>query len=138
MATAQKAGFDATLHSGCIGGRAIHRLARVRIGGRLCFADAGNGWPALKLYPADCEISYQCFGMGLRTEIADGRVTVFHENRGKKSLQLEIDVHGRPESDIRADIEGRFNSGVVYPFSDSLRFSLPVGSRFLFLHGDRL
>ena len=132
------AGFDISLHSGFIGGREIHRLARVRIGGRLFFADVGNGWPALKLYPADHEISFRCFGMGFRTEIADGRVTVLHEKRGREAVQLEIDVRGRPESEIRADIDGRFSSGVVYPFSNSLRFSQVVGSRFLFLRGDRL
>jgi arylamine N-acetyltransferase len=138
VAAAKNAGFEVTLHSGFIGGREIHRLAGVRIDDRLFFADVGNGWPALKLYPADCEVSYQCFGMGFRTEVADERVTVHHEKRGKESLQLEIDVHGRPESDIKADIEGRFSSGLVYPFSNSLRFSLIVGSRFLFLRGDRL
>jgi len=133
-----RAGFDISLHSGFIGGREIHRLARVRIGDRLFFADVGNGWPSLKLYPADRETSFRCFGMGFRTEIADGRVSVLHERRGQENLQLEIDIRDRPESEIRADIEGRFSSGVVYPFSNSLRFSLVVGNRFLFLRGDRL
>jgi len=133
-----RAGFNVSLHTAFIGGREIHRLARVHIGGRLFFADVGNGWPSLKLYPADREISFRCFGMGFRTEIADGRVSVFHLKRGRESLQLEIDVCGKSESEIRADIEGRFSSGVVYPFSSSLRFSLVVGSQFLFLRGDRL
>ena len=65
-------------------------------------------------------------------------MTVFHEKNGKESRQFEIDVRGRPESEIRAEIEGRFTSGVVYPFSNSLRFSLVVGDRFLFLRGGRL
>jgi hypothetical protein len=133
-----KAGFEVSLHSGFIGGQEIHRLARVRIGSRLFFADVGNGWPALKLYPADREVSYRFFGMGFRTEIAHGRVTVLHEKRGRESPQLEIDVAGRPEAAIRADIAGRFSSGIAYPFSNSLRFSLVVGNRFLFLRGDRL
>jgi hypothetical protein len=138
VSAAVKAGFDVAVHSGFIGGREIHRLARVRIGGRLYFADVGNGWPALRLYPADREISYQCFGMGFRTEIAEGRVVVLHEKRGTESLQLEIDIRGKPEANIKADIEGRFSSAIVYPFSNSLRFSLVVGDRFLFLRGDRL
>jgi len=133
-----RAGFDISLHSGFIDGREIHRLARVRIGNQLFFADVGNGWPSLKLYPADRETSFCCFGMGFRTEIADGRVSVIHEKKGRESLQLEIDVRGRPESKIRADIERRFSSGIVYPFSNSLRFSLVRGTRFLFLRGDRL
>ena len=126
------------MHTAFIGGQELHRLARVRVGDELFFADVGNGWPSLKLYPADRTVSFRCFGMGFRTEVADGRVSVFHEKRGRESLQLEIDVCGKSESEIRADIEGRFSSGVVYPFSSSLRFSLVVGGRFLFLRGDRL
>ena len=53
-------------------------------------------------------------------------------------MQLEIAVSGRPEHEIRADIEKRFNSGIIYPFSNSLRFSLVVGDQFLFLRGDCL
>lgn len=138
VAAGRRAGFDISLHSGFIGGLEIHRLARVHIGGHQFFADVGNGWPALQLYPADREVSFRCFGMGFRTEIADKRLAVFHEKRGRESLQLEIGLCTRPESEIRADIEGRFSSGIVYPFSNGLRFSLVVGSRFLFLRGDRL
>jgi hypothetical protein len=138
LATADQAGFDVALHSGFIGGREIHRLARVCIDDQIFFADVGNGWPALKLYPADREIQFRCFGMGFRTEIAERRVSVFHKKNGKESLQLEIDICSKPESEIRADIKGRFRSGVEYPFSNSLRFSLIVGDRFLFLREDRL
>ncbi|MCA1789180.1 MAG: arylamine N-acetyltransferase [Thioalkalivibrio sp.] len=133
-----RAGFDVSLHTAYIGGKEIHRLARVRIDDKLFFADVGNGWPSLRLYPADRQISFRCFGMGFRTNVTEGRVSVFHEKRGSESLQLEINVRGRPESEIRADIEARFSSGVVYPFRNSIRFSQVVGSRFLFLRGHRL
>ncbi len=138
LAAAEREGFDVSLHSGFIGGREIHRLARVVVDGLDYFADVGNGWPALKLYPGHQEVSYRFFGMGFRTVISGPTLAVFHEKNGKESLQLEIDMRGRPESEIRADIEGRFSSGVSYPFSNSLRFSLVVGDRFLFLRGDRL
>lgn len=138
VAAGLRAGMDVSLHTAFIGGREIHRLARVRVGDRLFFADVGNGWPSLKLYPADRAVSFRCFGMGFRTEVVNGRVSVFHEKRGKESLQLEIDVCGKSEFEIKADIEKRFSSGIVYPFSNSLRFSLVVGDRFLFLRGDRL
>lgn len=138
LSAAERAGFVVALHSGFIGGQEIHRLARVQVGGCVYFADIGNGWPALKLYPVDREVSFRCFGMGFRTAINGERLRVFHERRGRESLQLEVDVRGRPERNIRADIEQRFNSGVIYPFSHSLRFSLVVGRRFLFLRGDRL
>ena len=138
VAAASKAGFDVALHTGFICGQEIHRLARVRIGSDLYFADVGNGWPSLRLYPSDRNISFSCFGMNFRTEVANGRVSVFHKRLGRESLQLEIDIKSRSEADIRADIEARFTSGVVYPFSNSLRFSLVVRESFLFLRGDRL
>jgi len=138
LASAEREGFDVSLHSGFIGGREIHRLARVVIDGLDYFADIGNGWPALKLYPGHREVSYRFFGMGFRTVLSGPTLAVFHEKNGKESLQLEIDMRGRPERDIRADIEGRFSTGVLYPFSNSLRFSLVVGSQFLFFRGDRL
>ena len=135
---ASKAGFDVALHSGFIDGREIHRLVRATIGGRRYFADVGNGWPALKLYPADRETSFRCFGMSFRTAIEGQRVLVFHDKRGRESLQLEIDVNGKPEYEILADIQRRFSSDITYPFSNGVRFSLVVGPRFLFLRGDRL
>lgn len=138
LSAAKQAGFDVALHTGFIGGEEIHRLARVSIGGRIFFADVGNGWPALKLYPTDKEIRFRCFGMGFRTEIAGTYVKVFHEKMGKESLQLEINVRGRPEGDIKAEIDRRFSSGITYPFNNSLRFSLVIGECFLFLRGDRL
>lgn len=138
LRAAEQAGFEVGLHSAYIGGQEIHRLARVHIRDGVFFADVGNGWPSLRLYPADREIAFRCFGMGFRTKIEDERLTVFHERQGRESLQIEVDARVRPERDIRADIERRFSSGVVYPFSNSVRFSLVVGSRFLFLRGDRL
>jgi arylamine N-acetyltransferase len=138
MSAAKEAGFNVALHTGFIGGEEIHRLARVTIGGRVFFADVGNGWPALRLYPADKEIKFRCFGMGFRTEIADSCVKVFHEKMGKESLQLEINVRGKPDGEIKAEIARRFSSGITYPFSNSLRFSLVMEERFLFLRGDRL
>jgi len=136
--SARKSGVDVALHSGFIGGKEIHRLAKVRINNKNYFADVGNGWPALKLYPSDLEVNFTCFGMRFRTEITSSQVNVYHERLGKEVLQLSINIQSRPEQDIRADIASRFSSGNVYPFSNSIRFSLVVGKRFLFLRGDRL
>ena len=138
LVAAKQAGFDAYLHSAFIDGQEIHRLARVHINNKIFFADVGNGWPSLKLYPADRQISYRCFGMTFRTKIVGTRVIVFLEKNGKESPQFEIDIHGKPEKEIQDDIKSRFNSGIKYPFSNSLRFSLIVGERFLFLRGDQL
>lgn len=138
LSDARRRGLDVALHSAFIDGEEKHRLARVHIGGRTFFADVGNGWPSWKLYPADRDVAFRCFGIGFRTEVAKARVSVFCERRGREALQLEIDTRGRPEHEIRKDVERRFTSGVEYPFSTSLRFSAVVSDRFLFLRGDRL
>ncbi|MBV1888940.1 MAG: hypothetical protein KUG67_01705 [Proteobacteria bacterium] len=138
LADAQKAGFDARLHSGFIGGREIHRLARIHIGKRIFFADIGNGWPSIKLYPTDKEICFHSYGMRYRTEIHSSRLLVFHKKQERETLQLEIELRGKAEKQILADIENRFTSGILYPFASSPRFSMVVGERFLFLRGTRL
>lgn len=135
---ARQRGFDVSLHSGYIDGEEKHRLARVNVNGRAYFADVGNGWPALKLYPADREVSFRCFGIGFRTEVAGTRLSVFCERHGRESLQLEVDIQAKSEHTILAAIESRFTSGIVYPFSNNLRFSLVVQNQFLFLRGERL
>lgn len=135
---ARAIGFDVKLHTGSIGGKEIHRLVRVLIGNRIFFADVGNGWPSLKLYPADEEISFSCFGMKYHTRIAENKISIFHTRNGKELLQLVIDIRPREETAIKKEIEKRFTSGIDYPFSNSLRFSLVVDDKFLFLRGDRL
>jgi arylamine N-acetyltransferase len=131
-------GANAHLHSAFIGGEEIHRLVRVTVNGRDLFADIGNGWPSLKLFPAYKIITYECFGMKYRTEISGDWVRVFHTKQGKESLQMEINVIPRPEAEIREQINTRYSSGIEYPFMNSLRFSLIVGEEFLFLRGNRL
>lgn len=138
LSAAKKAGFEVGLHSAVIQGEEKHRLARVHIDGRTYFADIGDGWPVLKLYPADREVAFRAFGIGFRTEIHGERLLVFCERQGREDLQLEITLRPRAEQDILREIERRFTSGIQYPFSRSLRFSRIVGDRFLFLRGERL
>ena len=116
-------GFQAALHTGYIDGKEIHRLVRLRIFDRIFFADVGNGWPALKLFPADEEVSYSCFGMKYRTELKSSKIYIFHQKQGVETLQLIIDPAPRPEYEILEEIKSRFSTGIVYPFSNSVRFS---------------
>lgn len=138
ISAARTLGYSAHLHSGYIGGREIHRLVRIIINNRTFFADVGNGWPSLKLYPSDHEINFSCFGMEYRTEIVSGRIVVFHTRNGKQFRQLEIDIEPCNEEDIKGIIAKRFNSGIIYPFKDSVRFSLVVEDQFMFLRGECL
>lgn len=131
-------GVDAFLHTANIGGKEIHRLVRININKHTYFADVGNGWPTLHLLPSDEEIKFECYGMKYRTEIVNNWMRLFHEKQGKESLQLEINMIPRSEQEILAQIKSRYSSGINYPFSQSLRFSMIVGNEFLFLRGYHL
>ena len=108
------------------------------IDGRVYFADVGNGWPSLLPYPADEAIKYERFGMTFRTQVHDDRLRVFHRKDGKEYLQMEIMLALRPEGEIIAEIKNRFNSGIIYPFQNRMRFSAIVDDQFRFLRDNKL
>ena len=135
---ARKRGFDAKLHTAFIGGKEIHRLARLNINGRVFFADVGNGWPALHPYPADEPITHTCFGMTFRTEIIDKMLSVYRYSEDKEYLQMEIMLESQDEERIRTEIKERFSSNITYPFSDRMRFSAIVDDEFRFLRDNTL
>lgn len=132
------AGLDAHLHSARIDGQEIHRLVRLEIGNLRYFADIGNGWPSIQLFPSTTPIVYECYGMRYRTEIENGVITVYHYKRGIEKLQMEIDIAEKSEAEIRQGIANRFLTNIIYPFSNQLRFSMVVGKRFLFIRDTRL
>jgi arylamine N-acetyltransferase len=135
---ARKRGFDAKLHTAFIGGKEIHRLARLNIGEKVFFADVGNGWPSLYPYPADEPITHTCFGMTFRTEIGEGMLSVYHRTEDKECLQMEIMLSSRPEEEILAEIKERFSSNITYPFANRMRFSAIVDDEFRFLRDNTL
>jgi len=138
LAEVKAAGFEAYLHSACIGGEDIHRLVRLEIEGGRYFADIGNGWPSIQLFSADTPVTYECYGMRYRTVIENGVITVYHLKRGIEKIQMEIDIAVKPESMIYKSIKDRFSSNITYPFSNELRFSMVVGDRFLFVRDTQL
>ncbi|MDX1279583.1 arylamine N-acetyltransferase [Shewanella colwelliana] len=132
------AGLDAHLHSARIGGKEIHRLVRLEIDNQRYFADIGNGWPSIHLFPANTPIEYECYGMAYRTQIEDGVITVYHRKNGVEKQQMEIDIAEKSDVKIRQSIVNRFSSNITYPFSNQLRFSMIVEQRFLFIRDTRL
>ncbi|GHA62415.1 hypothetical protein ACFFLZ_09185 [Photobacterium aphoticum] len=132
------AGLDVHLHSARIDGQEIHRLVRLEIGHQRYFADIGNGWPSIQLFPAENPIVYECYGMRYRTEIVNGVITVYHFKHGVEKKQMEIDIAEKPEAEIRQGIANRFSTDITYPFSNQLRFSMVVGHRFLFIRDTQL
>ena len=136
--TLKEMGIPARLHSSIINDQEIHRLVSVIINGKVYFADVGNGWPSIKLFPKDHEIVYSNYGITYRSTIQNKSVYVYQERRGKEKLSTIIPFSSKSEKEIMKDIENRFNGSIVYPFSDKLRFSLVVGDKFLFLRDKTL
>jgi arylamine N-acetyltransferase len=134
----QAAGLDAYLHSARIGGKEIHRLVRLEIDNQRYFADIGNGWPSIHLFPVDTPIEYNCYGMTYRTKIKDGVITVYHKKNGVEKQQMEIDILEKSDAEVRQRIADRFSANINYPFSNQLRFSMIVGQRFLFIRDTQL
>ena len=135
---ARNRGFDAKLHTAFIDGKEIHRLARMNIGGRVFFADVGNGWPSLQPYPADEPITHTFFGLTFRTEISEKMLSVYRSTKDKEYLQMEIMLASHSEEDILTDIEKRFSSNITYPFANRMRFSAIVDDEFRFLRDNTL
>jgi len=92
----------------------------------------------VELYPLDQEASYTFFGMRFRSVIKDRSLRIFNRRNGVERHQMDVPFDGKPEAEILADIEERFDRGIDYPFSRGLRFSQVVDERFLFLRDDRL
>lgn len=133
LEAAKSAGLDAHLHSARIGGKEIHRLVRLEIDNQRYFADIGNGWPSIHLFPANTPIEYECYGMAYRTRVEEGVITVYHRKNGIEKQQMEIDIEEKPDAEIRQSIANRFSANITYPFSNQLRFSMISGRRFLFI-----
>jgi len=138
LEAAKAAGLNAHLHSARIGGQDIHRLVRLEIDNQRYFADVGNGWPSIKLFPAATSIKYECYGMHYRTEIKNGVITVYHFKKGVEKKQMEIDIAEKPETEIRQGIANRFSTNIIYPFSNQLRFSMIVEQQFLFIRDTQI
>lgn len=129
-------GIRSQLHTGLLGGAPTHRVLRILIGDRVFFADVGNGWPSLKLYPADRDASFSCFGIRFSSEVRDGQLLVQQERDGKLVRNVEIALGAQDQTDVRDAMDRRFAE--TYPFSGKLRFAQVVDHEFLFLRGQQL
>ena len=131
-------GVAARLHSAFINGAEIHRLVKLTIGDEAYFADVGNGWPTIRVFPLERDVAYSCFGMRFHSVVGAREMSIYNTRNGTERRQMVIPFDSKSEPEILADIEARFDRGIEYPFSDGLRFSQVVGDRFLFLRDDRL
>ncbi|ETR71906.1 MAG: hypothetical protein OMM_02131 [Candidatus Magnetoglobus multicellularis str. Araruama] len=130
--------IESHLHSAFIKKQEIHRLVSITLNNKIYYADIGNGWPSIKLFPKDREIKYNAYGMIYQTIIKSSSLDVYLSRDGKKYHSVEIPFHSKKHEDIMEDINNRFNKNITYPFTGGIRFSQIVQDHFLFFRDDTL
>lgn len=130
--------IETHLHSAFIKNQEIHRLVSVALNKKIYFADIGNGWPSIRLFPKDHEVEYRSYGMIYRTIIKESSLDVYIARDGKEYHSAEIPFRSKNHEDIMDDIKNRFNANISYPFSGGIRFSQIIQENFLFLRDDTL
>ncbi|HLV41497.1 MAG TPA: arylamine N-acetyltransferase [Brumimicrobium sp.] len=136
--TLNEKGIKANLHTALIDNKFNHQIARIEFEGHSYFADVGNGWPSIHLYPENKEVDYECYGMRFRSEIHDDTIKVYHTRNNKENLQMEFNRLPQSQRTVKENINQRFINNINYPFDRGLRFSMVVEDRFLFIRNNEL
>ncbi|MBB5211890.1 hypothetical protein [Microbulbifer hydrolyticus] len=138
QARLRSAGVNARLHTARINNQLCHRVLALALEDGVYFADVGNGWPSIRLFPADREICYAAYGIVFQTRLREGYLDVYQIKQGCERLSLSIPLKLERESTVKSAIARRFNGEITYPFSTGLRYAQVVGDEFLFLKGNEL
>jgi len=130
--------IETKLHSSFINNLECHRMLSVLINDKKYFIDIGSGWPFLKLIPKFTPIEFSVYGMSFKTEIFDNKFIIYHKTGEEYKQMIDVPMFTKSESDILCDIENRYNDTSIYPFHNSLRFSIIKDDSFYFIKGNIL
>ncbi|MCD8438242.1 hypothetical protein LNI95_11255 [Tenacibaculum dicentrarchi] len=131
-------GIETKLHSSFINNIECHRMLSVSIDNQKYFIDIGSGWPSIKLFPEFIPIEYSVYGMSFKTEIFNSKIIIYHKTGKDYKKMIDVPILTKSESSILYDIENRFKDTSIYPFQNSLRFSIIKDDCFYFIKGNIL
>jgi len=131
-------GIETKLHSSFINNVECHRMLSVLINNKKYFIDIGSGWPFLKLIPEFLPIEFSVYGMSFKTKIFESKLIIYHKTGEEYKQMIDVPMFTKTESDILCDIENRYNDTSIYPFHNSLRFSIVKDDSFYFIKGNIL
>jgi len=131
-------GVETKLHSSFINNVECHRMLSVLINDKKYFIDIGSGWPFLKLIPEFSPIEFSVYGMSFKTKIFESKLIIYHKTREEYKQMIDVPIFTKSESDILNDIENRYKDTSIYPFHNSLRFSIVKDNSFYFIKGNIL
>lgn len=130
--------IPARLHHAVINGQICHRVLALELDGARYFADVGNGWPSVRLFPADREISYVAYGIEFSSLLNGEWLDVYQRKQGSKTLSVRIPLVLPDELQVLQQINDRFDGRIAYPFTDGFRFAQVRADQFLFLKRNSL
>ena len=130
--------IDSKLHSSFINDIECHRMLSVIINDKNYFIDIGSGWPTLKIFPGFKPIEYSVYGMSFKTEISKTEIIIYHKTKEFYKQMIVIPRESKSESEILIDIKNRYKDTSIYPFYNSLRFSIVKGDSLYFIKGNMM
>lgn len=131
-------GFSVRLWSSLVKGLETHRLINISIDGKTYFADVGNAWPSVKMFPKDEEIEYESYGILFKSVINEDTLDIYNCRDDREILSVSVLLDSKPEEEIFKDIEDRFSIDIDYPFRDRIRFAQIIDEVFFFLRDEML
>lgn len=134
----QKNSITSTLQSAYINGNDCHRLLAVMIQDQKFYIDVGSGFPSCKIFPAFKSIEYSVYGMSFRTEIRQNSLVIYHKTKAVHNEMSIIPFQQKTQNEILKDIKKRYFDTSVYPFRNSLRFSILIEDTFHFIKKKQL
>ncbi|TVV43624.1 arylamine N-acetyltransferase [Thalassolituus sp. C2-1] len=134
--TAQR--IKARLHSAFISGQNCHRVLVLDLDGERYFADVGNGWPSVRLFPAERDSSYLAYGIEFLSYRNGDWLDIYQRKEGRCSLSVRIPLALMDETQVEQQVQNRFDGSTAYPFKDGIRCAQVLGDTFVFLKRDRL
>lgn len=133
-----KNNIKTTLHSSIINNQDCHRMLSIIIGNQKYYIDIGSGWPMLKLIPENQSIIFNFCGICFKTEAFDNVVYIYQKTNQRFKKTITIPKASRSENEIIEAISARFRNLSIYPFNNSLRYSILKKEVFYFLKGNNL
>ena len=116
-----------------------HLVLKITHHGCIYFADIGNGWPAIKLFPTSHNIKFHCAGIGFYSKLYRKIIKIYQARDGKSFHYLTIPLTTKSEFHSKRQINEHFNH-----FNENrapnkeLRFAQIIDNQFLFLRGNQI
>ena len=113
-----------------------HSLLRIIIAGKHYFADVGNGWPAIKLFPAHQPTQFTSYGIKFFSKLFPDHLKIYQIRNKETQHNVTIPLNYIPESFVLREIE-KYSHKNIAP-NGELRFAQIINDKFIFLRDKQI